>query len=221
MSKTDPKSTAMAVQIALTGGNYYDGEIDGDLGPKSDRGWAALKADLKDPPPSNTPGVWPLQSQMNAFYGNPDADGNGVVDPKWERENIVSITPPYRMVLAWDVSKEVRSIRVHRKCADSLLRILNAIKAHYKTQAAIELVGLHLYGGCFNFRLKRGGSTLSNHSWGSAIDLDPAHNAFGVKYDESKGMMPMAVVKIFQAEGWVWGGPWRTGDAMHFQAARL
>ena len=78
---------------------------------------------------------------------------------------------------------------------------------------------MHLCGGAFNFRLKRGGNSLSIHSWGAAIDLDPERNALGRRYRAGAGMMPMAVVEIFAAEGWVWGGPWSRPDAMHFQAA--
>lgn len=164
--------------------------------------------------------AWPKPdaASMNAFYGNPDADHNGVVDPAWERANLVSIVPPYRMVLAWAPAQPLKSIRIHRKCAESLARILTAIAAHYGSQEAIEKARLHLYGGAFNFRLKRGGSTLSNHSWGSAIDLDPENNGFGRKWRPRSGMMPEAVIDIFKAEGWGWGGPWSTPDAMHFEA---
>lgn len=164
--------------------------------------------------------AWPKPdaASMCAFYGNPDTDHNGVVDPAWERANIVGIVPPYRMVLAWAPAQPVKTIRIHRKCADSLARILAAIAAHYGSQEAIEKARLHLYGGAFNFRLKRGGSTLSNHSWGSAIDLDPERNAFGKKWKAGAGMMPEAVVQIFAAEGWGWGGPWKVGDSMHFEA---
>lgn len=164
---------------------------------------------------------WPKQNAaaMNAFYGSPDANKDGSPDVKWEAANLVSIKPPYRMVLAWDKAKEVKTIRVHKKCADSLMRILTGIKDHYGSQAAIERARMHLFGGVYNFRLMRGGSSLSIHSWAAAIDLDPERNGFGVKYDESKGMMPLAVVRIFKAEGWDWGGLWSKGDAMHFQAA--
>ncbi|MGH9753910.1 MAG: M15 family metallopeptidase [Blastocatellia bacterium] len=38
-------------------------------------------------------------------------------------------------------------------------------------------------------------------------------------YDESAGMMPKVVVKIFKAERWKWGGSFRSRpDCMHFQA---
>jgi len=164
--------------------------------------------------------AWPRQdaASMNAFYGNPDADHNGAVDPAWERANIVSIAPPYRMVLAWAPDQPVKAIRCHQKVAPSLLRILTSIRDHYGSQEALERARLHLYGGAFNFRLKRGGSTLSNHSWGSAIDLDPANNGFGKSWRSGAGMMPVEVVKMFEAEGWRWGGPWSTPDSMHFEA---
>ena len=31
-------------------------------------------------------------------------------------------------------------------------------------------------------------------------------------------MMPMKVVRIFESEGWGWGGEWHRPDAMHFEA---
>lgn len=162
---------------------------------------------------------WPKQdaANMNAFYGNPDTNHDGVPDRAWEDSNIVGVVPPYRMVLAWATTQPVKAIRIHKKCAPSLTRILNAILAHYGSQSAIEAAGMHLYGGAYNFRLKRGGSTLSNHSWGSAIDLDPSNNAFG----DTTPKMDRAVVALFAAEGWTWGGPWSKADGMHFQAANL
>ena len=79
---------------------------------------------------------------------------------------------------------------------------------------------MHLYGGCYNFRLIKNSNRLSCHAWGAAIDLDPEKNPLGVKYDESKGMMPRAVINIFEAEGWKWGGRFtKRPDCMHFQAA--
>lgn len=169
-----------------------------------------------------TTNTWPTQSRaaMNAYYGNPDQNANGLPDRDWEDANLVAITPPYPMTLAWDVRKPVRTIRVHKRCAESLTRALAAIKAHYGSKTAIEKARMHLYGGCYTFRLMRGGSSLSIHSWGAAIDLDPERNGFGRKYSERAGMMPMPVVAIFKAEGWTWGGLWKKGDAMHFQATK-
>jgi hypothetical protein len=155
---------------------------------------------------------------MDAWYGAPDASGDGRADPVWMKANLVRVKPPYRM--AWSWGGEAQSIAVHRRCADSLLRVLEGIARRYGSQAAIEKARLHLCGGAFNFRLKRGGSTLSIHSWGAAIDLDPERNGLGRRHIEERGMMPMAAVELFAAEGWVWGGRWSRPDAMHFQAAR-
>lgn len=158
---------------------------------------------------------------MSAFYGNPDANGDGVPDRQWEDANLVKITPPYPMVLAWAPETPVKAIRCHRKVAHSLESILAQILNYYGSHEAVQAARMHLYGGAYNFRLMRGANQLSIHSWGAAIDLDPERNAFKRKYGSVPGMMPQPVVEIFQSEGWVWGGKWKTPDAMHAQAATI
>jgi hypothetical protein len=160
-------------------------------------------------------------AELNAYYGNPDSNSDGAADPLWEAANIVNLVPPYKMVLAWDTSRSVSRIRCHRKVSDSLTIILHNIASHYGTQSEIEAARLHLFGGAYMFRLMRGSPRLSVHSWGAAIDLDPAYNQFGRRYDESLGMMPHVVADIFAEQGWTWGGHWPKADAMHFQAARV
>lgn len=166
---------------------------------------------------------WPRETraEMTAFYGDPDPNHDGVPDRAWEDANLVSIAPPYRMALAWAPAQAVKTIRCHRKVAPSLLRILNGIIDHCGSQAAVESARMHLYGGAYCFRVMRGGSALSIHSWGAALDLDPERNSFGRRYDETSGMMPHAVVDLFDAEGWAWGGRWSKPDAMHLQAATV
>lgn len=168
--------------------------------------------------------AWPLPSRtaLRAFYGNPDANADGTADPAWESFNLVRIPTPYRMVLAWDTDTVLKSIRCHKTVAASLTRILSAIAKHYGSQAAIEAARMHLYGGCYSFRPMRGSANLSVHSYGAAIDLDPENNPLGLQYDASPraGMMPQAVIELFQAEGWLWGGKWSRPDAQHFQATQ-
>lgn len=160
--------------------------------------------------------AWPKQSEMAAYYGNP-ARADGSADPKWEAANLITITPPYAMF--YD-GKPVRKIRVHKLVADSLLRILTRIGKEVAA-ADIKRCGLDQFGGVHNFRRKRAGSSLSTHAFACAIDLAPALNPFKVPYGSRPNMMPMQVVKMFEAEGWVWGGLWSNGDAMHFQAAKI
>src|SRR4051812_22098984 len=122
---------------------------------------------------------WPSQSlaAMNRYYGDPDLRHDGRADPAWVVAQLVRLKPPFRMRWSW--GGEVETLAIHRRCAPSLLRVLQQIQRAYGSQEAIEKARLHLCGGAFNFRLKRGGSSLSVHSWGAAIDLDPETNVFG------------------------------------------
>jgi len=169
---------------------------------------------------------WPKQSEVDSFYGNPRGQ-NGGPSILWEKRNLVTIPCPWKLFTAWDTRMEVKRIRIHGKCADSLTRVLaQAWEQSGKKQEAIEAQGLHLFGGSYNFRLMRGSTRLSMHSWGCAVDFDPANNGLG---DYTPKIQPGSlIVKCFKAEGWTWGGDWngnlkvadeRRPDAMHFQAA--
>jgi len=160
---------------------------------------------------------WPKPDQLIEYYGNPDINGDGLPDPIWERDNIVRIAPPYPMVLAWDTRRDVSRIAVHKKCEKSLRRILTKIAEEFSAQER-AYHQLDRFGGCYNFRLMRGSNRLSVHSYGAAIDLAPELNGLGVKYKPNSRMMPMKVIRIFESEGWGWGGEWHRPDAMHFEA---
>ena len=159
-------------------------------------------------------------AEMNAFYGKHQLRADGTPTREWCEKHLTSIQLPYPMRLAWDINEVVTKMKCHKKVADDLHSILSQIYATYGTLEAVKAARMDLFGGCYNYRLVRAGTQLSTHSWGAAIDLDPEYNFLGRKYDESKGMMPQPVVKIFQAHGWEWGGLWKRGDAMHFQACR-
>lgn len=165
-------------------------------------------------------GHWPLQSQiaLKAFYGDPDANGDGLPDPAWVADNITYITPPYSMVLAWDIARPIFRIAVHKKCAASLLSALQKIGERLPAETR-QKYQLDRFGGCFNFRLKRAGHTLSCHAYGAAIDLAPELNPMGREYGSRANMMPMDVINIFESLGWVSG--YHFDDCQHFQAATL
>lgn len=159
---------------------------------------------------------WPLQKDCNKFYGNPsNPKDKSRASAAWESANLVNIKPPYKMYYGTSVQK---TIRVHKKCAESLLRVLNAIwVASGKNQKVVDEWGASKYAGCYNYRLMRGGSSLSMHSYGCAIDLDPANN--GLRDSTPRFAHYPEVVKAFHDEGWEWGGPWSNYDGMHWQAA--
>lgn len=162
--------------------------------------------------------MWPAESQCNAFYGNPRGR-DGRASPTWEAANLVLVPVPWRAVASWDASIAIRKVRVHRKVADSLTRVLSAIwEASGRNQKAIEEWGCHKIGGAYNFRTQRGASKLSMHAYGCAIDLDPDRNAMG---DQAPNFMHIPqVLNAFKAEGWRWGGMFGRPDAMHWQATQ-
>jgi len=165
---------------------------------------------------------WPNQSDVRSFYGNPDSNSDGLPDGVWEHHNLTGVIPPYKMVLAWDTARVVSRIRVHKKVALSLLSVLHKIHGLYDgDQKKIEHDRLHLFGGAYNFRLMRGGTRLSMHSYGCAIDIDPVNNPLGKAWAPNSGMIDMEVVRVFEDAGWTWGGRWHRPDCQHFQAANV
>ena len=165
--------------------------------------------------------TWPREvtTELEAFYGKFQLGANGKPTATWEANNLITFIAPYPLTLSWDTSKVAKRITCHRKVASSLKRILENILSHYGSLAEVKKARMHLYGGCYEFRNIGGSHELSVHSYGAAINLDPKNNARGVPYKPGAGMMPQAVVAIFKAEGWKWGGNFSTiPDCMHFQA---
>ena len=166
---------------------------------------------------------WPHQGpEMDQFYGRPETDNHGGVTASWEARNLKRLEFPWRATLAWDIGQPLRSFRVHVSCAGSMSRILECIWELYAhDQEKIEADGLHLFGGSYNYRLKRGGSTLSTHAYGAAIDINPDGCPMLPKRPkDAKSKMPDVVVDAFRAESWAWGGDWNSPwDSQHFQSA--
>ena len=72
------------------------------------------------------------------------------------------------------------------------------------------------YAGCYYPRFIAGSTSLSNHSFGTALDLNVPGNLRG-----TVGEMDRVVVSIFKKWGFAWGGDWRYTDPMHFEMARI
>lgn len=91
---------------------------------------------------------------------------------------------------------------------------------------------------CFNYRTIDGSDTLSNHSLGLAIDINPLYNPYvrsgrtersvlpieGEKYADRSMDCPYMIhkndvcYKIFAKYGFTWGGDWNsTKDYQHFE----
>ena len=162
--------------------------------------------------------VWPLQSQCDTFYSNPRGS-NGAYNPTWASANLTHVPCPWVLMMG---NTQVPFIVIHKKCADSLSRVLASMwDAVGKDQGAIETLHYNRYSGSFVYRPMRGGIALSMHSYGVAIDWDaeenPQHSTTHLFKEDS------LIVAKFKAENWIWGGDWSgtSIDAMHFQAARV
>ncbi|MBS45974.1 MAG: hypothetical protein CMH83_22930 [Nocardioides sp.] len=68
------------------------------------------------------------------------------------------------------------------------------------------------YAGCYYPRFIAGTTTLSNHSFGLAFDINVPGNGRG-----TVGEIDRKVVAIFKKWGFGWGGDWSYTDPMHFE----
>jgi hypothetical protein len=214
-----------AAQLILDAAGYEPGEIDGYDGHntvEAFNAWdyrqthgkeEALDRDdgffaSPDPAPANA-SVWPRQGGVSAFYG---AVGT----------NQVRIDLPYRMRIAWNLRQSVASFLCHERVAEPMRLIFVRVADHYGVDR-LKPLGLDLFGGCLNVRKMRGGSSYSMHSWGIAVDLDPANNQLRWNHTRARFAQPEYAPfwRIVEDAGAVSLGRARDFDWMHFQFARL
>lgn len=171
-------------------------EADGIWGSQS---IAASEAYLKDLMPSPHP--WPKsdQSSLQAFYGSPGDES------KLVNLNVEGLSLKYE-------GSPVKTVRCHKKVADSLHRVLTSLS---KTHPEI----LAKYAGVYNNRSMRGGSTPSLHARGAAIDLWPEENGNNEHWP-NVAEMPFEVMETFAKEGWLPAGAFWNRDSMHFQSTQ-
>jgi hypothetical protein len=84
----------------------------------------------------------------------------------------------------------------------------------------------------YNYRYVEGTRSRSLHSYGTAIDLIPRGRDGGYSYwqwamnkvpvwwtipSEERWIPPVALVRAFERQGFIWGGKWLFFDTMHFE----
>jgi len=161
--------------------------------------------------------LFPHEDTVNLikFFGDPRGS-NGQVSKKWYAENIVKWTPPYPMFYSDGKRTPLKTMLLHKKVVDVFTAAFTDVKNNFTPQEIKEL-HLDVSGGTFNYRLMRGGSRLSVHSWGIAIDMDPARNPWPAKWHE--GMLNREFADILMKHGLWWRGLPGDNDPMHFQCA--
>jgi hypothetical protein len=145
------------------------------------------------------------QSTMLALLGNPRNDYDQVC------REVTNATLRAKIVLA-----SVGPFRVQglRPAVASLKEILSEIAV---TQADVHAeMGS---AGMLCARLVRGTTSgaISNHSWGTAVDLT-LHGILDTRGDDLVQEGLTRIAPVFNRHGWFWGAGFRTEDAMHFEA---
>lgn len=95
---------------------------------------------------------------------------------------------------------------------DGLARLAPKFRKYFKQSA-----------GTMHWRLVAGTKRLSQHSFGSAIDINTKFANYWRwsggkpgKVPEFTNRIPMEIVEIFERHGFIWGGKWYHYDTMHF-----
>ncbi len=133
----------------------------------------------------------------------------------------VIVRCPWTLRLQWDLTAKTNNIGAHPKVAQSLGNVLTNIHDHYGTDE-IKRLRLDIYGGCKNVRKKRGGSTLSIHSFAAALDWDPDKNKLDWGWRKALMARPeyLDFWRFWEEEGWLSLGRTNNFDWMHVQAVR-
>lgn len=163
-------------------------------------------------------------AEMLKYFGSPG-------DP----DNMVTITTPYPLKIAWDKSKTTTRILVHKKVAQPLLNVMNELLQEYGLEE-LKRLEIDVWGGTYNFRPMRGlekryeaaikakkfdlaYTLLSRHSWASASDFNPEKNGLKTKWEDAQFSKPdyIKMNAIWYKHGFIGYGIERGNDGMHYE----
>lgn len=158
---------------------------------------------------------YPKLSKVNGYFGQfryRDTYGGRIeIDPQWVKENIVTITLP-------GVNRQVQ---VHKDAAPAFIKAFTYIQngtavINGKTVPLLSLV--KTIDGTWvprhiGWNINR---NLSNHSWGTAIDINASdHYRYVNPAKEPYDPNYILWEKAFKPAGFSWGNSY--GDAMHYE----
>lgn len=145
--------------------------------------------------------VGAFKDAVGTFRYRPIGGGRIQPDPAWVRTHIVTEAVP---------------ILGSVTCNKFMMPQLKAALAEVVKRGLAKEIHANEYAGCYYPRFIAGSSTLSNHSFGLALDFNVPGNQRG-----TVGQMNREVVSIFKYWGFAWGGDWAFTDPMHFELARI
>lgn len=151
--------------------------------------------------------LYPRKKSVKQFYGDPVYD------------NFCNLRLPYPMKLAWDKNVKINRFKCNKKVRNPLKAIFRDTLQHYGYEKIKEL-GLDLFAGCVNIRMKRGSKTsMSMHAWGIAVDLDSERNK--LSWGKDKAIFAKAAYdkfwQIVESYGATSLGRTYNYDYMHFE----
>jgi hypothetical protein len=118
--------------------------------------------------------------------------------------------------VAANIRTEVVPILGNVTCHKDLFPQLRAALLEVQQRGLSSAIHPGEYAGCYYPRFIANTTTLSNHSFGLALDLNVPGNQRG-----TVGEMDRDVVAIFKTWGFAWGGDWRWTDPMHFELSEV
>ncbi|WP_310527249.1 M15 family metallopeptidase [Nocardioides sp.] len=118
--------------------------------------------------------------------------------------------------VAANIRTEVVPILGAVTCHQDLFPQLRAALLEVQSRGLAGEINPDEYAGCYYPRFIANTTSLSNHSFGLALDLNVPGNGRG-----TVGEMNRDVVANFKTWGIAWGGDWRYTDPMHFELSEV
>jgi hypothetical protein len=140
---------------------------------------------------------------------------NIVITGNWQRDNIVMVSIPQLAGVPGAPSDG--RIAFHKLGANQLAALWTGWQRAKLLNRVLE------WGGSFVPRFVRGSTTqLSNHSFGSAFDINMQFNRLSAEPARlgQKGCV-RELVAIANDNGFYWGGHFTRRDGMHFEIAKI
>jgi len=149
------------------------------------------------------------------MYGNSAAEVKRKLVTVYWMPNVFGYRYPLRVTTVNDVDKKIQRISAE----------LEKLPPSYYRYLANP-------AGSFYWRSVAGEGYLSSHSFGIAMDINSSYSNYWLwdylklklpiselKYHKLtyQNHVPMEIVRIFEKEGFLWGGRWYFYDTMHFE----
>jgi peptidoglycan hydrolase-like protein with peptidoglycan-binding domain len=182
------------------------------------------------PTPPAGPGSPGFAASMTATVPKPAPGtfnvGLTAVSNRWMRENFgmprETFSQDCQAVTNPVLRRNITTESVGPFTVEGLRPAVSSLKQVFADIATAQPDLYRLLGtaGMLCCRYQRGSTTaISNHSWGSAIDMK-INRVLDARGDNRVQVGLTLIAPIFNRYGWYWGAMFGTEDAMHFEASQ-